>query len=196
MTGLDKILERITAEAGADADSIISEAQAQAESIISEAQVKAEEECAKIIAKARDDAALLDHISRSSAEMEGKKLLLATRQQVISDVLDDAARRLKGMSGEQYFLAAESIALRYAHSGEGELVLSKADRERMPKDFVERLNSKLPEGSRLALSDDTVETGGGFILRYGGVEENCTFSALIEQQREELSDRLSALLFA
>ena len=37
---------------------------------------------------------------------------------------------------------------------------------------------------------------GGFVLVYGGVEQNCSFAALFDAARDSLQDKLHALLFA
>ena len=37
---------------------------------------------------------------------------------------------------------------------------------------------------------------GGFVLVYGGVEQNCSFAALFDTARDSLQDKLHALLFA
>ena len=36
---------------------------------------------------------------------------------------------------------------------------------------------------------------GGFLLVYGGIEENCTIRAVFDSKREELSDHVNRLLF-
>ena len=56
------------------------------------------------------------------------------------------------------------------------------------------LNSKLKKG-KLTLSSETIDTAGGFVLSYGGVEQNCTFHALIDAGRERLTDKVSKVLF-
>ena len=58
-----------------------------------------------------------------------------------------------------------------------------------------------------ALADSIAEHGilqplavrtldGGFILIYGGIEENCTIRALFDARRETLQDQVHGLLFA
>ena len=42
---------------------------------------------------------------------------------------------------------------------------------------------------------DAKEMSGGFILVYGGIEENCTIRALFDAERDELSDKVHGLLF-
>ena len=40
-----------------------------------------------------------------------------------------------------------------------------------------------------------LETDGGFLLVYGGIEENCTLKAVFSAKREELSDQVNRMLF-
>lgn len=197
MTGLDKIINQIDSEARAEADSIVQTAKGQAEDIIAEAKAKAEEQCAAIVDKAREDAKLIDHIAASGAELSARNNRLAARQRAIADVLSDAESRLCRLPDEQYFAVLIQLARRYCQRGKGEIVLSEKDKKRMPDGFMKKLNEKIAgKFASLTLASDSADSGGGFILRYGGVEENCSFKALIEQQREQLSDKLSGMLFS
>ena len=47
----------------------------------------------------------------------------------------------------------------------------------------------------MSLSEETAGLGGGVILRYGGVEENCSLDALFRDRRETLQDRVAQVLF-
>jgi V/A-type H+-transporting ATPase subunit E len=51
------------------------------------------------------------------------------------------------------------------------------------------------KNASLIISENTVTIDGGFILKYGDVEENCSFDALFSSAKEELSDRVNAILF-
>ena len=51
------------------------------------------------------------------------------------------------------------------------------------------------KGGSLTLSDDTADIDSGFILRYGGIEENCSLKALFADRQEELQDLVHKLLF-
>ncbi|MBQ9993951.1 MAG: V-type ATP synthase subunit E [Clostridia bacterium] len=195
MTGLEKILDNIIAGARSEADGIIAEAQAQADELLRTADIAASDEVSGILAQARERAVLQEHISRSGSALRGRNLLLSARREIIDEMIGEAKDKLCAMPDKEYFAIISRIAARYASRGEGEIVLSSRDKARLPKDFIESLDAVLPEGAKLSLADDAIDDLGGFILRYGGVEENCTFAALIEQDREQLADKLSALLF-
>lgn len=196
MTGLDKIIERILAGAQLEADGIISQAKSEAAEIIRQAGEQTDAEASALIEKTREQAVLIGRLSDSGSELERKKQLLGIRRRMIDDVINEAVERLRRLPAGEYFAVCEKLACRYAEPKAGEIVLSKADLGRVPEGFVEALNKKLAgKGASLSLATDTVESGGGFVLRYGGVEENCAFAAIVEQDREALSDRLGDILF-
>jgi len=196
MTGLEKILERIQAGADLQAADILDEAKAEAAEILKQADDATEAQSAALVNETRERAELIGRIADSGSELEGRKLLLSLRQELISGVIDEALKRLRALPAEQYFSVCERLACRFADKGEGQIVFSKADRERLPGGFMDALNGKLEgKGAKLALAADTVESNGGFVLRYGGIEENCSFAAIVEQDRDSLSDRLGKILF-
>lgn len=196
MTGLEKILEKIQAGADLQAAEIIEAAGAEAAEILKEADSAAEVKSAAIVEKAREEAELIRRMADSGSELEGRKLLLSLRQELISGVMDEALKRLRALPADQYFAVCERLACRFAEKGEGEIVFSAADKARLPGSFMDALNAKLADkGAKLALAKDTVESDGGFVLRYGGIEENCSFAAIVEHNRDSLSDQLGRILF-
>lgn len=194
MTGLDKIIENIGAEARAKAQSIIEAAQEEAKQLLDEASNEASGECEEIVDSARGQVELTEKISQSNSELNGRKMMLRTRREILDGIMAEAVERLKKLPDGEYFAVLEKLAVKYAESGSGEIIFSKRDKARVPAGFIASVNAKLPNGS-LTIAEDTVETDGGFVLRYGGIEENCTFDALAAQERERLSDELSRLLF-
>ena len=52
------------------------------------------------------------------------------------------------------------------------------------------------KGGKLIVSKEERNIQGGFVLIYGGIEENCTFKAMFDSRRGELSDKVHALLFS
>lgn len=195
MTGLERILENIASDAKQQADEIIEAAKAEAKRIIDEASTEAGAECAGIVEATRQEAELLGKIAKSGAELNGRKLMLKTRRGLIDEIMAEAIAKLKKLPADEYFAVLARLAAKYAEKGEGEMILSAADKARIPAGFIDSVNSSLG-GGKLKIADDTAETDGGFILRYGGIEENCTFDAIAEQERERLSDELDALLFS
>ena len=44
-------------------------------------------------------------------------------------------------------------------------------------------------------ADQPAPIDAGFILQYGGIEQNCSFDAIFAGEAEELSDKAGRLLF-
>lgn len=65
------------------------------------------------------------------------------------------------------------------------------------RDFEKKLQTVLPKDAELTgCSKPNPAIDGGFLLLYGGIEENCTFRALFDDKREELQDLTNQILFA
>lgn len=196
MTGIDKILSKIKEDANAVRQGILADAQAQADKTIAEAKQEAAAHEQAILAKATADADALIKRAHSSAKLEQNKTLLCERVAIISEILAEAATTLSAMPAASYFPALESLALSHAQNGSGTMLLSETDLQRLPQDFAQKLGAQLAaKGAALTIGQGEI-TGGGFILVYGDVEINCTFTALLEANREELKDKLSTELFS
>ena len=185
MSGLDKMKARILDKANAEAGAVIKAAE-------EEARAEAE----KISSKAERDAA--DYAKRvaSSMDMRRKQAHLAAKQEVISHVLKSAYDTVMNLEVKEYFDMLEKLLERYVLPEEGEICFSAKDLGRMPEGFSGKVKTiAANKGGSLTLSDEARDIDGGFLLVYGGIEENCTIKAVFDAKREELSDQVNRLLF-
>lgn len=194
MAGLDKILESIRTESDSAVAQRIDEAKSQAEDIKKKAEDSVKDECQSIEERGRKGAE--DTISRaeSAAALLKRKAILSEKQDIIAEVFDEALDKLISMPDDQYVDTITKIAVKNALPEDGRIIFSAADKKRLPASFESDLNKKLKAG-KLKLADDTIDTVGGFVLSYGGIEQNCTFKALIDAGRERLTDKVSKVLF-
>lgn len=196
MSGLDKMKARILEEAEQSAGEIIAKANAEADSILESAREKAEKEASKILERSQRDAAEYAKRVDSSVDMRRKQMLLAARQEVIGRVLDEAYDTVMNLDDGKYFAMLEKLLERYVLPQDGTICFAKQDLERMPEQFAGRIKEiAAAKGGSLALSDEARKIDGGFVLVYGGIEENCTIKAVFDSKKEELSDQVNRLLF-
>ena len=88
------------------------------------------------------------------------------------------------------------LAKKSALPKEGQIHFSRKDLLRLPAGFEAALNDALKEtGGILHISDIPKDLDGGFILSYGGIEENCSFDALFDSERDALKDLVYPILF-
>lgn len=196
MTGLEKIVAAIRQEAQAEAQALIDQAKAEAARIRSDGKSGSDALCAEIEAAAGQQAAEIERASVSAARLQRRRKLLEAKQEILARTLEQALERLYALPGEEYFNLLIKMAAACAERAEGELLLCERDLPRRPQDFARRLAQALPEGAALAVSDEPRPIDGGFILKYGEIEHNCSFRAIFDARREELTDRMRDILFS
>ena len=197
MTGLEKMQSQILSEAESSAKEILDQEKKEAEGIVEEARQRAEAECRRISEKSEAEVKGLEERAVSSSDLQRRKELLQAKQEVISQMLDQAYESLLCADEKDYFDMLRKMLRKFVLPQEGEICFSKEDLERMPKGFQEEIQAIAKEkGGALALSEEVRSVRGGFVLIYGGIEENCTFRAMFNSKKDELSDKVHALLFS
>lgn len=196
MTGLEKIIAAILEEAQTEARAALEAARAEAERIFAEEKAKSDALCAEIAEKGRQQAAETERACASAAQLNRRKSLLEAKQALLSQTMEQALERLYAMPAEAYFGLLVKMAASFAEPGEGELFLNERDLSRRPDALEKNINAALKEGCALKLSGKARPIDGGFILKYGDVEQNCSFRAIFEARLDELSDKARGILFA
>ena len=196
MSGLDKMKARILEEARDTAGNILAQAQSDAEEAVRLAEESAKGETENILARAKRDAQ--EHAQRveSAADMQRKQAILATKQEMIGKVLDAAYDAVLALDDGKYFELLEKLLKEHVLAEDGVICFSGRDLARMPEGFREKIGRIAAEkGGSLKISETPEKIDGGFLLVYGGIEENCTVRAVFDSRRDELSDEMNRLLF-
>lgn len=196
MAGIDNITKEILQDAKTKAEGILAEANKKADEIRKEA---AEEETA-ILKQAEEKAKAGTEKTRertaSSAQMRAKEKRLSTRQAIIDEVLQMAYDKLDGQDDAAYFQMIEKLLDASTSAGKGTICFGERDLARLPKDFEKRAEEiGRKHGAELSVCSTAENISNGFILKYGGIEENCTLSALFDEKRDELRDRVNGILW-
>lgn len=191
MDGLKEILSKIDSDNAAEIKEYVSAQNAETQKMTDEIVNSARSEAEKILADAAKKTAQLSENSKSSCALYEKNRLLTEKLNIINNAVDTAAHSLKNMDSDEYFKAVETLVIKYSHDGEGELLMNERDRAAVPDGFMESLNKKLKEkNASVSLADESAKIDSGVVIRYGGIEENCTFGALIGEKRDEIRDIL------
>ena len=194
MKGTEKIIAHIQADAEAQADAILAQAEETCAGIRQEYEKKAKEAYAEKIrvgVKANQDQ--LDSMERLT-KMEGRKAILALKQDMVSKSFDLAVEKLVNLPQEQYVELLGKLAAQASVTKDEEVVLNARDRAAVGTAVVGAANEKLG-GGKLTLSDSCGDFKGGLILRRGNIEANCTAELLVDLCRGDLSAQLAKVLF-
>ncbi len=189
MSGVEKITARLNEETAAQCEEILVAAKNKAAEIVGRAQAEGNAVIQKAEAEAnkRGEQILASAASQSAAN--ARKAMLAAKVDLINEVLSVAKQSLHDLSDEAYFNALAGLARKNRRDGVGEMLMCERDLRRMPKDFIDKL------GYGVKVSPIPVNIEDGFILKYGEIEQNCTFSALFSAFSQELQARAASLLF-
>ncbi len=193
MSGIDKIIQEIEANTAQFCDSVLAQARQKADAIIAEAQQEAD----RIVADGKDrTAAHVADIKKrgdSAAELEEKRVMLYTKQQIINTMLNEGLSVAKNLPKDEYFGLIKSMVAKYSLEDDGVIFFGENDNHRLPVDFLGELNQAAKGG--IVLSSKPAPIDAGFILKYGGIEQNCSFDAIFAGEAEDLSDKAGRLLF-
>lgn len=194
MNGLEQILQKIEEENQAAVSQIISDAEASAKKQIEEEKIKAFEQAKSITDDARKNAALIEENAESGYLSVIRKGQLKAKADIVSEWINNAMSDIGKMDSEEYFSTLFNLILSHSDKKSGLLLLNKKDKESMPPDFMKMLNDALEDDESLTLAKEDADIENGCIIRYGGIEENCTFSALLDEKADEVKDKLFALV--
>lgn len=196
MTGLEKIVKEIEDEARSEAAAAQDKARTEAAQILEAAKTNAAEERAKIEAATKQEVADIERGRESSKALQRRQRTLQTKQTVLDETLAKALDELYKLPDEQYFDLMAKLAVGAAQDGEGEVLMNEKDLARLPGSFERHLNKELADGKKLKVAKETLPIDGGFILKYGDIEENCSFAALFSARKDEFSDKIRGILFS
>jgi len=194
MNGIEKITARIDADAQAEMDRVLADARRKADEISSKYQAQAEAETANLTARNEKAAAEREERLVSVAQMESRKVLLAAKQEMVEKAYALALEKLCAMPDERYVEVLAALMVQASSTGHEEAVFSKKDREQVGEAAVKRANELL-QGGGLTLSKETRPIHGGFILKAGNIEANCTFDTLVRLQKAETAGAVANRLF-
>ena len=198
MKGTEKIIAHIRADGDAEAKKIIDAASKQAEEKRAEIFKAALSEYEKLMQAGNAECEDILSGSRRIAEMEAKKSVLSVKQEMISAAFDAAREEIVNMPRDKYTQFLARMAAEAAASGMEEIVLNARDKAEVGKSVCKAANELLSaKGTpgKLTVSEDTADISGGVIVRFGGIETNCSIDALIRQRRSGLSTEVAAAMF-
>jgi V/A-type H+/Na+-transporting ATPase subunit E len=194
----DKIISKIMDEAKAQAGEIMEKAEKEAVDIMRKTSEESEQKTKEAVENARKEAVVRKQRMLAVAELEGRKRKLEAKQEMINKAFDKALELLTSKPDSEYEDMLADMIADSCIDGKGEIILSAADRKRVGKDFLSKVNNMLEkkslEGS-VKLSDETRDIRGGFILKKGDIEINNSFETIIRMQRDELEELVVAALF-
>jgi len=186
---------------------ILAEANAEAEKIVHDAKAKAAEQASQLEREMTDfdaetgrlaEAAAEDKLQRmlANARMANVKQTLAAKVAILDDVFEQAKKAVNMLPDDAYLSLMTTLMKRSVETGDEEVIVGKNEK-RINEQFISHLNRELGAGFKgnLRLSSRRADIAGGFILSRGKVQINAGIDVLIESLRESMETELAQMLF-
>jgi V/A-type H+-transporting ATPase subunit E len=197
MNGIDKLKDKILADARLKAKENIDMGIADAKTFMSNAKEESIKNAETIKEKAKIDAENKRQRILATQELERKKLLLKTKQDLVSDTFKKAIEKIKLKPIEEYREILIKMIVSSSDNEKAEVILSRNDKARLGKEFENQINMALKDAGKalIKILDQTVEISGGFILKKDDIEINNSFEAILNMKRDEISKGVVKILF-
>jgi len=187
----ENIVQKILSDAEIRANSFIEEQTRKADEILADAS----EQCKNYYYtfKSETDRMVADIEARSKtvAELDARKLILATKTKVLDGVFARALEKLCNLKPEN--CKALLIAMLAENAEDGDVVtLGKTQSGYLGKGDINAVAKK--KGIALKLSDN-VGDFDGMVLSNNGIDKNLTFEVEIDMLRDELETQIAKEIF-
>ncbi len=180
------IIDKIIADAEETAKKIIADANVEADRTIAAAEERAAKE------KARYDKLIADEKKKviakqiSAAHMQTRKSVLAAKQEILAEIIDEAENTLIGLPDDEYARVIGGMLDKIDKSLGTDVVVSEKDKARLAGVISEK---------GFTLSDKIADINGGFVIINGDIEYNYSFGAIISIEKEEIQQLAAKILF-
>ena len=191
MSSGDKILNRISLDCDERISQIGAETDEKCAQIMAQAKLDADKISAEIADRAQSKVKQMQAASKSRCDLETRNAFLKRRREEIDKTYSEILNKMKNLPDEDYFELIYTFAKKL-NGMNGVVLLNKKDMNRLPKDFLARLEEC---GVKAALSKTPCDIESGFILKCGDIEENMDFSAILSEKRDAIEDFINQELF-
>lgn len=164
MNGIEKITGQIDADIQKEIDAISAQAQAQAAEIGAGYDRRAQEQVQATLERGRREAALRRERLGSVAQLEARKLVLSTKQDLVGRAFDLALQKLTELPEADYIALLARLAVDASRTGQEQVIFSQRDRARYGKQVVTQANEILARRVAPKLPDDLTASRAGAIL--------------------------------
>ena len=191
MQGIDKIIEKIISDAKADAEQTALQTKNQIDSVRKKHEAQAKKQIDELREEFADKKAQVESRAETMAELEARRNMLAIKRELVEEAFAKAQEMLIALPDEEYLNFIENL-MRNLDNKRGDVIVGKSEK-RIDADFVDKINEKTDSSYKLA--DDRGNFDGGFVLRTGRIETNCTVKMLVSQAKRRMEQKVASVLF-
>lgn len=187
----EAIIEKILSDAEIRANSFIEEQTAKADEILADAAEQCKSYYYTFKAETDKMVAELQSRAKTVAELDARKLMLASKTKMLDSVFERAVEKLAKLDKEQCKKLLLAMLVSSAEDGDV-ITLGKAQAAFISEDDVAAVAKQ--KGINLSLSSEQGDFDG-MMLSNNGVDKNLTFEVEVALLREETETQIAKEIF-
>ncbi|MDR3348471.1 MAG: hypothetical protein LBO03_02500 [Acidaminococcales bacterium] len=195
---VDNIIAKIAADCESECAKIQDAAKDKAEEFNNRLLREAEEKARGIAAQADLDIEEINRRQSLIAELENRKSDLAARRQILDEAFALAEQKLNRLPAKKWEALIASCVMDACETGEEELCVPAADREKYLGGFLAELNRRLAASGKrgnLRLSGTAADFSGGVLVVGKNGDCDASFPALLQNVRVNHEKAAADILF-
>jgi V/A-type H+-transporting ATPase subunit E len=195
---VENIVAKISADSESECAQIKAAAEKRAADLGGRLLREAEEKAKEILAQADFDIEEINRRQSLIAELESRKSELAARRRVLDEVFALAEEKLNKLPRDKWEEFVAGCVKSGCETGEEELCVPAAEREKYLNGFLSKLNQQLlSDGKRgnLRLSDAAADFSGGVLVVGKSGDWDASFPALLKNARAKCEKAAADILF-
>ena len=192
MMSLADIKSKIEADAMNEAEEILGQFRAQADGILSEAKQESEKIDQKLQERIHYEENEVRKRKAIVADLEVRKLILGARRELIDLTFSKALDVLSSMPKKKYVAFMTKLLESPEVSGDEEIFLCRGEKL-LDGEWLDEVNVR--RKFNLILSQERIPGTGGFVLRKGRIDINCTWDVLLGWIKKDLEAEVVERLF-
>jgi len=197
LTGVDKLIESILAEAKNKEKEIWDETRQKQELLKQKTQAEADKKTREIL----DEAAILGEENKKRLlavyGLELRKEQLKQKRILLNEVYDRALESILNLPKDEYLKLTKKLLLTTVTTGKEEIIISRNEKY-MDQAFLDGVNEELKQKGKagaLHFSTEKSDLAGGFMLQEGGLFINCSFEMVMSELRDNTESEAAQILF-
>jgi len=131
-------------------------------------------------------------IQKNTLKNQQRNNILASKQTIISKLMNDAKKELNEINSEQFKTFTEGVLRQFESLEKVDLVVAENTSGMIDQSWLDQLNLS---GLNVNLSEDTVKNKAGLIVQKEGIEYNFLLDELVEEIKSDVVSKISNELF-
>ncbi len=212
MNGLEKIIERILSDARAKANEYTNACEEKIKAMKQGALDEILNMEIFYMSQSEKQSAELFSRAQSSWLLEANDIILSQKNALVDEAFEVAKTKILSLGDKEYvdlisgvlaYALREREAVRKRNIENGvenddiipEVIFNEKDNKKRAKQILQATKKSISEDTPLVLSKQTAEIEGGFILKCGEMEINCSLATILSEVRKVCEARVIKTLF-